>query len=98
MIPKGSIVSFVVDDVYPTITLLPTPTIELRQNSPSSLKFVTIVKGASSKSVAIDTNATSVADGVYTLILESYGDTSTGSSLTTLKTDTVKIYVTEYTR
>ena len=78
--------------------MLPTPNIELRQNSPSSLTFVTIVKGASSKNVAIDTNATSVTVGVYTLILESYGDTSTGSSLTTLKTDTVTIYVTEYTR
>ena len=59
---------------------------------------MSIENGESSASVSIDTVTTFVAVGTYTIYLESYGDISTGSSLKTLKTDTVTIYMTEYVR
>ena len=54
-----------------------------------------IANGATSAIVNID--ATVAAVDIYTLALESF-DNSAGSSLATLKTDTVTIYVTEYIR
>ena len=56
---------------------------------------MTITNGDTSASVTY--NAASVTTGAYTLVLESY-DSSAGSSLTTLKSDAVTVYVTEYVR
>ena len=56
---------------------------------------MTITNGDTSASVTY--NAASVTTGAYTLVLESY-DSSAGSSLTTLKSDAVTVYVTDYVR
>ena len=54
---------------------------------------MTVENGQTSANVSIGT--TGVDLGVYNLVLESY---DTATPLTTLKTDTVTIYVTEYFR
>ena len=95
IILKGNSASLTVQNATPTITLPTTPTIELRQNSASSIAFVTIANGPSSATVKFDTSTAAV--GTYTLLLESF-DSSAGSSLATLKTDTITIYVTEFAR
>ena len=69
--------------------------INLRQNSAKSISFATIINGASSATISIDTNG--VAVGVYTLTLETY-DSSASAPQATINTDTIKIYVTEYVR
>ena len=95
MIIRGNSASFTVQDVTPTNAIPTTPSIELRQKYDTLLAFVTIENGLSLAIVTIDT--TFVAIGTYTLILESF-DISSGSSLITLKTDTVNIFVTDFIR
>ena len=95
VVMKGSQATFSVDNVSSSITLPTTAKIALRQKTGANLSFVTITNGATSASVAID--ATGVTTGTYTLVLESY-DSSAGSSLTTLKSDAVTVYVTDYVR
>ena len=67
-----------------------TLSINLRQATESELAFVSLSNGPSSTEVII--NPTGVANGSYTLILESYDENSNGS-YSTLKQDTIIIIV-----
>ena len=57
---------------------------------------MTLANGASSTDVIIDTLG--VAPGTYSVGLESFDTASSLALPSTLKTDTITIYVTEYSR
>ena len=92
---KENTETFFVENVAPTIPIPTTPLIKLRDSGASPLGFVTITNSPSGATVSIDT--TGIDIGEYELELESY-DSLLSAPQDPLKTDSVKIYVTEYVR
>ena len=82
-------------DVCAEDTIADTLNIALSQSS--TLTFVTLTNGASSADVTINASSLSANATPYQMVLESK-DTNSALPNLVLKTDTVNIYVTEYTR
>ena len=71
--------------------------IDLNQKSGSELSFVTLINDLSSADVTIDASSLSDNATPYQMVLESR-DTNSELPALVLKTDTVYIYVTTYSR
>ena len=86
-VEKGKTASVSVEHLQPSMTITPSPTINLRQATASPLSWVSIANGASSSTITIDATSVAVAQA-YTATLESYD-----ASSQTRKTETLSIEV-----